>query len=150
MKPKVYITSFFKIKELPEGVEPLSAAVYQPRGYTLPKVAWTDIRRGGKWTRPREFLYAADPAVAYWDAMIELYKSRLNDAIDWRIEVEMNGWDVALCCWCPYDRSAKRQIEEFGSFICHTGPLAAFIEEYLDFEIVLDKDREIMYNRIGG
>lgn len=120
-----------------------SAAVYQPKGYKYPKVAWTDIRdASGKWTRPREFLDHDDPALAYFDAMLAHYDARLDEAREWA----QNAPDkVALCCWCPYDRAAKRQIEEFGSFICHTGPLGLFIEDRLGVTVTYDIDRDKMY-----
>lgn len=140
----VYLTSFFKIKELPEGVEPFSAAVYQPKGYNLEKPMWTDIRQDGKWTRPRNFLEEDDPAEAYFEAMLKMYRSREVDARWWLQFVMADKRDVALCCWCPYDRAARRQLEEFGTFICHTGPLGTFIEE-LGYDVLYDEDRLKMY-----
>lgn len=144
----IFITSFFKTKELPEGVVPYSAAVYQPRGYTLEKAGWTDIRIDGKWIRPRLFLSDEDPAAAYWRFMMDMYRSRTDAAHEW-LETHHNYHDCALCCWCPFDRAAKRQLEEHGTFICHTGPLGAFLEE-LGVEVLYDKDRERMYEYVVG
>lgn len=147
----IYITSFFKVKELPEGVVPFSAAVYQPKGYSLPKAEWCDIRdERGQWIRPRNFLSAYNPAQAYWDAMMEHYWARRVDIGNW-LE-EHHECDVALCCWCPYDRAAKRQLAEFGTFICHTGPVGATLERGwggVDLvNVFYDKDREAMYEPV--
>jgi hypothetical protein len=139
----IYLTSFFKSGELPEGVVPWSAAVYQPKGYKYPKADWTDIRdETGKWTRPREFLAATNPAEAYFEAMLDHYKSRQSSAEEWLWQ--NSHVDCALCCWCPYDRAAQRQLKEFGSFICHTGPVGEFLYS-LGAEVVYDEDRERMY-----
>jgi hypothetical protein len=140
----IYLTSFFKSDELPEDVQRWSAAVYQPRGYKFPKADWTDIRdETGKWIRPREFLAARNPAEAYFDAMLAHYVRRIDAARSWLGELGLA--DAALCCWCPYDRAAKRQIEEFGSFICHTGPVGFFLENSLGVAVRYDDDRERMY-----
>jgi hypothetical protein len=137
----ILITSFFKAKEAGAD-ECWSAAVYQPKGYTFPKAAWADIRdERGNWIRPRNFLDAADPAMAYYQCMCEHFMARSSDIERW---VEEREGVPALCCWCPFDRAAKRQLEEFGSFICHTGPIATVLEE-LGYEVGLDKDRENMY-----
>lgn len=116
--------------------------MYQPRGYTYPKVAWTDIRQNGKWVRPRNFLDSPDPAKAYYEAMLEMYRSRMPEAKWWLSCI--SGRDIALCCWCPHDRAAKRQLEEFGTFICHTGPLGTFLEE-LGVDVEYDHLRDRMY-----
>lgn len=139
----IYLTSFFKTKELPMDVEVWSAAVYQPKGYTFPKADWTDIRdQYGKWIRPREFLDEADPAAAYFAAMCDHYLARVDAAEEWL--ADLNG-DAALVCWCPYDRAAKRQLAEFGSFICHTSPLGTFLSETMGEDVVYDEDRQKMY-----
>ena len=137
----IYLTSFFKIKELPKGVIPYSAAVYQPKGFSLEKVAWTDIRKDGKWIRPREFLDCDNPLHSYRAAMLDLYGSRIEEAKEWA--AGLTG-PVALCCWCPYDRAAKRQIETFGSFVCHTAVLSEFCSQELGLPVWEDADRRRM------
>lgn len=137
----VYLTSFFKTRELPEGVEVFSGAVYQPKGYTLPKCDFADIRdEHGKWIRPRNFLDAADPAQAYFAAMQTHFAKREREIAYFCAEHP----NVAICCWCPYDRAAKRQLEEFGTFICHTGPLGAVLENF-GYDVLYDEDRLKMY-----
>lgn len=138
----VYLTSFRQSHSLPAGVVPYSAAVYQPRGYSYPKVAWTDIRReSGEWIRPRQFLHAERPLEAYRDALLKLYESRLLQAQTW---AEQTEHDVALCCWCPHDRAAKRQLEEWGSFVCHTAVLSEFIYKRLLIAVWEDGERRHM------
>ena len=149
MSCNVYFTSFFKSKYLPDGVEPLSAAVYQPKGFSFPKVAWTDIReQGGAWIRPREFVGVSlknpegiDPALVYRDYLLKHYYSRLEAAERW---ADSLTHDVALCCWCPRDRAAQRQLKEFGSYICHTAVLSEFCHNELGLTVWEDGDRRQM------
>lgn len=138
----VYLTSYLRSHALPEGVTAYSCTVYPPRGYEhYPKIVWTDIRNGGAWTRPRNFIGLPDPPAAYHDALYALYVTRLDEARAWAASLLS---DVALCCWCPYDRSAQRQLEDHGSFICHTEVLAEFIERELGLRVWLDFDRRRM------
>jgi hypothetical protein len=130
--PSVYLTSFFESHKVPKDVEKFSAAVYPPKGYEwMPKAAWTDIRNNkGDWTRPRNFVNAENPLQAYRDALYELYSGRMLEASKWLTERQ---GAVALCCWCPSDQAAQRQLKEWGSFICHTAVLGEFI--YTEFAI---------------
>lgn len=138
----VYLTSFFLSHCLPPGVEPMSVAVYQPRGFNYPKVAWADIRPDGEhWIRPRDFISQPDPLKAYHDALFALYESRIEAARYWANTLQN---DVALCCWCPNDRAARRQIEQFGSFVCHTAVLSEFIFRRLGLAVWEDGDRRHM------
>lgn len=136
----IYLTSFFKSKELPEHVERYSAAVYQPKGYTFPKVDWTDIRDStGAWTRPRNFVDDEFPAQSYRESLYALYLSRIHTAREW-VDLLVRR-DAALCCWCPSDKAAQRQLEEFGSFICHTAVLGEFISTEFSVPVWYDADR---------
>lgn len=129
-----------------------SAAVYQPKGYELPKADWTDIRRDGRWIRPRDFVtesgvYVGDPLESYARALFELYDSRIEEAQRWFHEVAQDYHTlggIALACWCPYDRAAQRQLGEHGSFVCHTGPLGSWIESRLGHRVWNDTDRARM------
>lgn len=137
----VYFTSFKKSIYLPDHVIPYSAAVYQPKGFKYEKINWTDIRRGKDWTRPRDFLGEENPLSAYRKSLMDLYESRLEEAIIWRDSLTS---DVALCCWCPYDKAAQRQIEIFGSFVCHTAVLNEFVTKHLWLPTWEDSDRRSM------
>jgi hypothetical protein len=135
----VYITSFFKSHLVPKEVEKFSAAVYPPKGYEwMPKAMWTDIRdKQGNWTRPRNFEKAENPLMAYRNALWELYSEREREAVRWLSERE---GAIALCCWCPADRPAQRQLKEWGSFVCHTAVLGEFITA-LGHRVWYDSDR---------
>ena len=137
----VYLTSFFRSHELP--AVPHSCAVYPPKGYEhLPKVAWTDIRDDtGRWIRPRDFIMQPRPLQAYRDALYAQYLGRLDEARAW---AQGLIWDVALCCWCPYDKAARRQLEQFGSFVCHTAVISEFVENELGLRVWEDGDRRRM------
>lgn len=146
MTPRVFLTSFFLSRGLPEEVARYSCAVYQPQGFDYPKVDWTDIRDDqGNWIRPRNFLSEPNPPAAYRQALMNLYDRRLAQAKYWALDVAAEGRDVALCCWCPYDRAAKRQLEQFGSYICHTAVLSEFIFTRLGLPVWEDGDRRQMY-----
>lgn len=125
--------SFFDVPRDSEDV--WSGAVYQPKGYDFPKAQWMDIRPGGdKWIRPREFMHWAQPEQGYLLALFDLYDFRLEstewgDPAVWLHNVVQGGDKVA--CWCPNERAARRQIEEFGSYICHLSVVKAWVEERL-------------------
>lgn len=136
----IYLTSFFKSKELPKDVEPWSAAVYQPKGYNYPKAGWTDIRedKTGEWIRPRMFEGYPNSRKAYRDWLMHEYQQRRDEASIW---VYSQEGDVALCCWCPYDKAAQRQLSDWGSFICHTAVVGEFITKEFKVPVWYDADR---------
>jgi hypothetical protein len=136
------ITSF----QRSHGLEAVfSAAVYQPKGYNYPKAEWADIRRDGVWTRPRDFIGEPDPLAAYRNALLHLYGERHRHIEDWLEGVKL-GWgdQFVLCCWCPYDRAAQRQLGEHGSFVCHTAVIGEVLERDHDVQVFYDSDRRLM------
>lgn len=138
--PTIYLTSFFREKELPSDVRRYSAAVFQPKGYQFEKANWTDIRdSAGRWTRPRNFLGERKPAESYRRALLGIYQGRVDEAQRWLGSLQSR--DAALLCWCPYDKAAKRQIEEWGSFICHTAVLGEFLRTTFGVPVWYDADR---------
>jgi hypothetical protein len=117
----------------PQGgiTRPYSAAVYQPRGFSYPKLDFWDIRDDrGNWTRPRE----------YRGKLIDLYASRIEAINDWLHDLDHTA---VLCCWCPYDRAAQRQLRDWGSFVCHTAVMYEVLRG-LGVEVLLDPDRDRM------
>ena len=120
-----------------------SSAVYQPHWLPqLPKAEWMDIRPDGKnWIRPREFIDQDRPLDEYFQALAELYASRQAEVEEW-IE-GLTTYHNIICCWCPYDRAAKRQIERWGTFVCHTAAVGDFLQG-LGYEVLADEDRKIM------
>lgn len=127
-----------------------SIAVYQPNWYRpLQVTSVFDIRNeAGEWTRPRDFIPEGhDPTQpsdellrSYRNALMGLYLDR-RDAISRLLSSTSD--DLTLCCWCPYDKAAKRQLHDYGSFVCHS----AVVELYLELSGITvhrDPDRERM------
>lgn len=134
-----------------------SIAVYQPSWFSpLPKLETFDIRReGGAWVRPRDFLKTSQVLVdrsekpdmellqRYHDTLLGMYKKRMDDygtSLAGPVWTEKN---IVMCCWCPYDKAAQRQLKDYGSFVCHSWAVETFLKEY-GVEVVRDKDREKM------
>lgn len=134
----IYITSFARAKHLPSGVVPFSAAVYQPKGYDFPKAQWADIRRDGAWIRPRDFLSHDNPLIAYREALLNLWSSRLVEIEQW---LSLREGPTALCCWCPYDKAAQRQLKDWGSFVCHTAVIGEYLSQEFKVPVWYDSDR---------
>jgi hypothetical protein len=144
----ILLTSFLKARMLPVAIERLSVAVYQPKGFVYPKLDFFDIRdEAGKWTRPRDFLGENHDAskpdallLRYRAALIDIYTARLPAILQWRSSLK---GDVALCCWCPYDEAAQRQLKDYGSFVCHTSVIGFMLDDG-QIEIKYDVDRQKM------
>lgn len=142
---EVLLTSFRRWHQKPTGTA-YSIAVYQPRWLPqLPETRIFDIRtEAGRWTRPRDFVPAendhhADPELLghYRDALLALYETRRADIEEF---VASLGPRIALCCWCPYDESARRQLDQFGSFVCHSAAVELFLDQ-MGVTVIRDEDR---------
>lgn len=122
-----------------------SIAVYQPAWLPqLPVIPFFDIRDDAGWIRPRLFVGQSDPLFRYGRRLLDLYHSRADEFVDWLVATGYGMTeDVALCCWCPYDKAAKRQIEEHGTFVCHSAVVEVFLEDY-GLEVIRDVDRQKM------
>lgn len=136
----IYITSFRRSLDLPDDFQRYSVAVYQPKGFEFPKVEWADIRDAdGEWIRPRRFITEKNPRLAYRTALLAHYELRQLEASAWI--TEQGDRPTALCCWCPYERAAIRQIKDWGSYICHTSVLGEFIHSTFGIPVWYDADR---------
>jgi hypothetical protein len=82
------------------------------------------LRPDGSAIRLRDF--GVDPLPKYKDYMLELYRERWPDIRNWLYQY--GGTSTLLACWCPYTRTAKKQIERFGSFHCHLGVIAEVLD----------------------
>jgi hypothetical protein len=114
-------------------------------------MALFDIREDGigMWTLPRYFVFTdragkqtntnEDVLQRYRDRLLGMYEARLKGA---RFPDVLHE-DIALCCWCPYEKAAKRQLETYGTFVCHSVAVEAFLQKH-GIEVVRDKDRERM------
>lgn len=139
----IYITSFQRATELPLAHEQIfSAAVWQPKNHNYTKADWTDIRdKDGVWIRPREFVDQERPLWAYRAALYAHYDNRYLQARHW-VEEKLARWgSIALCCWCPFEVAAQRQLREHGSFVCHTSVLGEWINTELKQPVWYDSDR---------
>ncbi len=144
----VLITSFQRSHDLQQLLMPtFSVAMYQPKGYTLPRVDWALIGHpdGSDWIRPRNFIGHPKPLESYREALMERYEARIFDAKLWFDGMAQTGHQaVAFCCWCPYDQAAQRQMGEHGSYVCHTDVLGEYIEKRLQIRCWFDSDRRHM------
>lgn len=139
-----------------------SIAVYQPHWYSqLLKLDLFDIRdEHGQWVRPRNFIpepesreeelvRGVDPALLrrYHNTLLGMYEKRWRHDLELGLSLRRDHFDqhedVALCCWCPYDKAAQRQLRDYGSFVCHSWPVETFLLE-LGVPVVRDIDRERM------
>ena len=135
----IYLTSFEKSDELPKKVERWSAAVYQPAGFKYPKANCFDIREfSGQWIRPREYMAEKQPLLMYRKALLKLYKGRAKRILKW---VGEQGDDVALCCWCPFEKAAQRQLKEWGSYVCHLSVVGEYLADNTEELVWYDSDR---------
>ncbi len=136
----IYLTSFMRSAELPPGIELWSAAVYQPRGFEFPKARCFDIRDfTNRWIRPREYMAEKQPLLMYRKALLKLYRGRANRILKWL--GERKGHNIALCCWCPYERAAQRQLKEWGSYVCHLSVVGEYLADNTKELIWYDSDR---------
>lgn len=152
---KVFLTSFrrWHTNPKPKGWFGYSIAVYQPKWFPqLPKIQGFDIRDdGGRWIRPRDFippdhdasLPSRDILYGYREALIDLYNSRYESLMDELDLIRRMDVVPALCCWCPYDTAAKRQIEDYGSYICHSAAVEVWLRQR-GIKVIRDKDRQNM------
>lgn len=125
--------------------EAWSAAMYQPHWYPgkLRQLGIFLIQEqpGWDWIRPRMFAHYKEPLVEYGHELYQLYKLRKDRIERWVDHVQ--GKSVALCCWCPYDKAAQRQLKEHGSFVCHLGVVAWFLTNEFKVDCqFLDKEQQ--------
>jgi len=139
----IYLTSFKRSRELPSEVVRYSAAVYQPKGYKMWEASCfkiTDSDR--KWIRPREFIDKKNPLISYRRALVNLYDGRVRKNKIEKFLDDCHGSDIALCCWCPYEKAAVRQLDQFGSFVCHLSVVGYWLKEnHPEIPLWLDSDR---------
>lgn len=83
-----------------------------------------------------------DPTGGYAAELKRAYLSRWHKIDEW-----LRGLDVTrqyvLCCWCPHSSTSKRQIQEYGTFACHTLLIAKMIRKNRpDLVVKIDDARE--------
>jgi hypothetical protein len=91
-------------------------------------------------TRPRDF---GGDLSAYFASLLSRYEL-LDTFVDGYVEtLRQHEGDVGLLCWCPYARPARRQLAEFGTFVCH-GEVVREVLESHGLVVTVDADRARM------
>jgi len=148
----IHLTSFKRYHDDKWTMPGVSIAVYQPKWYPqLPKIDYFDIRNEkGSWIRPRDFVppnhdrtkFDFSIVEAYATELIHQYHLRYTDIWDWLKENQLfQRSDIALCCWCPHDKAAGRQIKDFGTYVCHSAVVEKFLNDHFDVDVIRDKER---------
>ncbi len=150
MAPTIHLTSFKRWHAGP-GIQrglAYSIAVYQPKWLPQLDVApvFNILNEERNWIRPRDFIppdHDGKPNQAllrrYYQALTRLYDSREEQIQQFLRDHRLNS-HIYLCCWCPYDRAAQRQIKDFGSFVCHAAVVGSWLVEH-GVRVMRDKPR---------
>jgi hypothetical protein len=154
MKPTIYLSSFrqYHTGDIARRIgQPFSIAVYQPQWWKeVPEAPLFNIlNEKGDWIRPREFIPPNHDGTkpsqkvlqAYFEALFALYDTRRDQIRFWLRSQDVPR--IGLLCWCPYDRAAKRQLEDFGSFVCHSAAVGEYLKR-LGYRVLRDVDRKRM------
>lgn len=114
----IRLTSFVEARRLRRW-ELMSGARWAPTfAVDWPVVEWMrPLYPDGRAVKLRDFGDA--PLKPYRDYMLAAYRSRWPEIREWLAEVGER--DIAVACWCPYTKTAARQLERFSSFHCHMG-----------------------------
>lgn len=151
-RPPIILTSFQQrhlMKDILKQWQPkwkaYSIAVYQPQWFdTLPKCsAFNILDKNNIWIRPRNYEKFRKPLVQYGQDLYELYHTRRARIERWLTLIQKYE-RVYLCCWCPYDRAAQRQIKQHGTFVCHSAAVEWFLRENFGIVCIRDNDRDKM------
>lgn len=112
----IILTSFFEGKGIPAD-EYWSGARYAPdqmKDWPVAEWAQPIYPDTGQAIKLRDF--GPDPLMGYHDYMVNLYRSRWPEMKEW---LDNRGDRTVLACWCPFTKTAKAQLDQFGTFHCH-------------------------------
>ena len=114
----ITLTSFVEAREL-EVDERWSGARWAPStARNWPIAEWAQpMRADGTAIKLRDF--GKEPLPKYREYVLGLYRERWVSIREWLRRVD--GLEIALACWCPFTKIARRQLEEWGTFHCHLG-----------------------------
>lgn len=124
----IMLTSFVEARRLDTRLwTPWSAARWAPDfAQQWPVAKWAaPLRPDGTAVKLRDF--GDDPLPKYRTYVLDLYRSRWPAIRDWVFRYD--GTHQALCCWCPFTKTARVQLEHFGSFHCHLGVVAEVLSK---------------------
>jgi len=115
-----------------------SVARWQPRGYSFKELSFLSATdKDGNKLLLRNF---ENPIQDYAEALKEGYRARWKEIKQWLDSLD-NDKDIILVCWCPHSSQTKKQIEEYGTFCCHTGLIGKMINKHRPVTVVLDRER---------
>ena len=138
----ILLTSFKKSLKLKgkSNIEFYSVSRWQPSNFFYPSLDFLGAYNKNK---QRLFLKGRNnPLQSYQHDLFEYYVSQWKKINSWLTSLNNNDKLIVLCCWCPYSNSTKKQIQNFGSFACHTGLIGKIINKYCPEEtLYLDIDR---------
>jgi len=142
----VILSSFKKSKKilnLFDNIKPYSVSRFNPSGYPYERLEFLsayDVNGN------RLRLKGSSPEQYRHEWLKYIVKNK-EIVFNWLDNLD-NNVHILLCCWCPYSQSIKKQIKNYGSFVCHTGLIGNLINKYRpDIELILDKDRVFMLYR---
>lgn len=136
---RILMTSFWKARrfESDPRVQILSCARWQPRGFNYTELVGSAPLDGdGEAILVRHF----DTPEMYWNGLRDMYAEWLDEDEEAAGTLALTDY-VVLACWCPRTRKAREQLDRYGSFICHTGPLGEALTE-AGYDVVFDEDRK--------
>lgn len=128
----IILSSFAQVRPLRQAmrhnnVAVLSVASYAPRDFnperSIPEFA--PLNPDGSRFRIRDH---GTPDDFYWAMHDRLQKVGVDGLrkLSKLMEAGVNG--VVLCCWCPGTTTARKQLREHKSFVCHTEPLGFWLQ----------------------
>ena len=128
----VVLSSFAQIRPLKQAMRQSNVAVrsvasYAPRDFdprlSIPEFA--PLNPDGSRFRIRDHGTPDD----FYMAMHMRLQETGADGLVKLLELQQAGYNgVILCCWCPGTTTARKQLREHKSFVCHTEPLGFWLQ----------------------
>lgn len=141
----ILLTSFIESRRLlkrsafqRESVDCYSVSRFQPAGFDYPVLPFLGAKdKHGVKLSLRGEKYAVHK---YKHKLYEAYSENWSEIDEWLQELD-NDQTVFLCCWCPFAEHSRRQLDQFKSFVCHTGLIGRIINIHRpDIDLYMDLD----------
>jgi len=133
----IILCSFWTV---PEGFTPMSVARRLPDTMEMTQLKFlAPFDTNGEAIMLRSF----NSPEGYYRTYFEGLEKRREVVTDWYGGLRKDV-DVALCCWCNSRfGKAREQVDEHGTFVCHTALVGMVLKKYRkDLEVRFDNDRE--------
>lgn len=121
---RIILTSFVEAKKLKQ-TDPWSGARSAPdfaKGWPVARWAQPKDREVGFPWLLRDFGgEGMGKTRGYFAYALNEYRNRWPEIKTWLYDRQVAMKDVALCCWCPYSKTAQAQLKQYGTFHCHLG-----------------------------